>query len=264
MIDSHCHIDLPIFDVDRIEVLKSAANNDVNRLLVPGLTNEQFITLLSMQETLQQQHGFSLDIALGLHPYFYADSLAGGMEPAIDLFQSHAKQYRNKIVAIGETGIDASIECDLKTQEKMLQAQLSVASDLELPVILHHRQSHNDLIRILKQMRFSQGGLIHAFSGSEEVAKTYIELGFSLGVGGTITYPRAKKTRSTIKNIPLEYLMLETDSPDMPLNHFQGQRNSPSQLPLVAKALSELKAIPVEAVKEQTTLNYSHLFKVSV
>jgi TatD DNase family protein len=112
-------------------------------------------------------------------------------------------------------------------------------------------------------MRFSHGGLIHAFSGSAEVAKTYLDLGFLLGVGGTITYPRAKKTRATIKNIPLEYLMLETDSPDMPLNHFQGQRNTPSQLPLVAEALGELKDVSVDTVKEQTTLNYRHLFKVS-
>ncbi|MEQ3651956.1 MAG: TatD family hydrolase [Glaciecola sp.] len=263
MIDSHCHIDLPAFDHDRIAVLKAAANSGVERFLVPGLSNEQFTTLLGLQQLLRDSHGIPIDIALGLHPYFYTSTLANGIAPALDLFEAHAKQHRQDVVALGETGMDASIKCDLDTQETLLRAQLSVANQLQLPVILHHRQSHNHLIRILKTMRFSYGGLIHAFSGSAEVAKTYLDLGFLLGVGGTITYPRANKTRATIKNIPLEYLMLETDSPDMPLNHFQGQRNTPGQLPLVAEALAELKDASVDTVKEQTTLNYRHLFKVS-
>lgn len=264
MIDSHCHIDLPAFDNDRLEVLTAAVSCGVKRFLVPGLSIGQFGTLVSLQKSLQHDHHISIDIALGLHPYFYESTLKVGVNKVIDLFAAHASHYQKDIIALGETGMDASITCDLDTQEHLLRAQLTVANDLQLPVILHHRQSHNHLIRILKQMRFSHGGVIHAFSGSEEIAKTYVDLGFLLGVGGTITYPRAKKTRTTITNTPLEYLMLETDSPDMPLHHFQGQRNTPCQLPLVAKALSELKGVSIDAVKEQTTLNYSHLFKVSV
>ena len=263
MIDSHCHIDLPAFDDDRADVLKAAAKNGIKRLLVPGLSNEQFDTLLALKESQENNLGISIDIALGLHPYFYASTLTKGIGPALDLFQALAKQHQDDILAVGETGIDMNIDVDLAIQESLLRAQLSVASDLQLPLILHHRQSHNQLIRILKLMRFSYGGVIHAFSGSEEVAKAYLDLGFLLGVGGTITYPRAKKTRATIKNIPLEHLVLETDSPDMPLNNYQGQRNTPCQLPLVAKVLSELKEITVNEVEAQTTANYCRLFKVS-
>jgi TatD DNase family protein len=137
--------------------------------------------------------------------------------------------------------------------------QLELAQSLRLPVVLHHRQSHNELIRLIKHHKFSRRGVIHAFSGSYQIAKTYIELGFYLGIGGTITYPRGKKTRDAIADIPLEYLLLETDAPDMPLCGFQGQRNSPTQLPIIAEALATLKHIDVEQVARVTSANYNSL-----
>ena len=140
--------------------------------------------------------------------------------------------------------------------------QIELAIKYHKPLILHHRQSHNELIRLLKQNEFPHGGIIHAFSGSEQIANTYIEMGFMLGVGGTITYPRAKKTRGSIKTIPLEFIVLETDSPDMPLNGFQGEINTPLQLPLVVKELAILKQISEHEVIEQTTRNYNKVLSL--
>ena len=107
-------------------------------------------------------------------------------------------------------------------------------------------------ILFIKQQKFTNGGVIHGFSGSEQQALEWIRLGFYIGVGGTITYPRAQKTRTTVARLPLEWVVLETDAPDMPLSGYQGQANSPLQLPLVAQALAQLRQQPLEFIIQQT------------
>ncbi len=250
MIDSHCHIDLDAFEHDRHQLLNQCREIGVSRLLVLGLTTQQFPTLLSLSEQYPM-----LDIALGCHPYFLKEtqqSLTQVESELNDLASKHHKSF----VAIGECGLDKKIDIDIDYQSSVLSIQIELAKHLKKPLILHHRHSHNELIKMLKDSQFAFGGILHAFSGSEQIANTYIELGFKLGVGGTITYPRAIKTRSAIKNIDLKHLVLETDSPDMPLNGFQGERNTPLQLPRVAESLSSLKGCPVTDIMEQTSINY--------
>jgi TatD DNase family protein len=133
--------------------------------------------------------------------------------------------------------------------------QLQIANDFSLPVILHHRRSHNDLIKVLKQQGFKWGGIIHAFSGSLHEAHTYIELGFKLGVGGVITYPRARKTREVVSQLPLDALVLETDAPDMPPMGLQGLRNSPQNLILILNELSLLRQQSTEDIIKQCRHN---------
>lgn len=255
MIDSHCHLDLSVFDDDRKQVIERAKRLGLQRCLLPGLSNAQFEMLLSLQNSEPM-----FDICLGLHPYFLKHQDETHTSQMLTRFNQLAERYKHKIIAIGEAGLDATLEIDFEYQQHILKAQIATAKGLYKPLILHHRHSHNQLIKILKQTKFAYGGVIHAFSGSEQIAKTYIDMGFVLGVGGTITYQRAKKTRQAIKNLDLKHLLLETDSPDMPVFGKQGQRNEPSSLINIIEALADLKSCSKEEVKQQTTQNYYRLF----
>ncbi|MGQ8365070.1 TatD family hydrolase [Glaciecola sp. 1036] len=255
MIDSHCHIDLPAFDTDRAEVLNKAKSLAVSKLLVPGLHLWQFDTLLDLQAIYPE-----LDICFGLHPYFLRQHAPVDSKNKITSLAEKVSQHVNQIVAIGETGLDAVIDVPMVEQIELLEAQIAIAKTFNKPLVLHHRQSHNELIQVLKSTRFSLGGSIHAFSGSYEIAKTYLDLGFVLGVGGTITYARAKKTRQAIAKVGIQHLVLETDAPDMPIFGFQGQRNTPERLPLIVDALSDLLHIDSKTIKNISTENYQRTF----
>lgn len=258
MIDSHCHFDLPEFDGKRSQVLANCKAAGIERLLVPGLSLIQFQTLLA----LQSQH-VRLDIALGCHPYFLEALSPSKLNAYMDEMAETANQYKTSIVAIGECGLDGSLALSMAYQEQVLQYQIQIAKAVAKPLILHHRQSHNELIRILRREKFTFGGVVHAFSGSEQTAKTYIDLGFAIGVGGTITYQRAIKTRATIARIKLQHILLETDAPDMPVFGYQGKPNTPERLPLIAKELAELHNCSLAAVKNQTSINYHKVFDPS-
>ncbi|WP_395345736.1 TatD family hydrolase [Ningiella sp. W23] len=255
MIDSHCHIDLPAFDKDRDEVIRSAQANGVSRILVPGLDFTQVQKLLVLKKTFPL-----LDIAAGFHPY-YLDAIGEeNFESQLGLMSDWIAQHIAHIVAIGEFGMDGSLRLNKAFQERVFVSQLRLASAYKLPVILHHRQSHNDLIRLLKQEKFGYGGVVHAFSGSEQIAQTYIDMGFCLGVGGTITYPRGAKTRLTLAKVSVNALMLETDAPDMPIYGYQGQRNTPQRLGLIADAIADVMQMARSELVEVTTANYLRVF----
>lgn len=255
MIDSHCHFDLRAFDNNRKRIIANLQRLGLTKILVPGLSTEQFENLLRLK------HQFPIiDIALGCHPYFLEQLNPTDLAKHMTLLAEMARVHSSTIVAIGECGLDASLALPMAYQERVLIAQIEIAKVERKPLILHHRQSHNALIRIIKHSKFTYGGVVHAFSGSFEIAQTYIELGFALGVGGTITYDRAKKTRETIKRVDLSHLLIETDAPDMPLNSYQGEPNTPERLPLVANALAMLKGFPVSMIEQQTNANYNAIF----
>lgn len=265
LIDSHCHFDLPEFSGKHKQILSQCWALGIQRMLVPGLSIEQFDRLLVFKKTHNPKQtdipiSPAIDICLGCHPYFLKaldkTELASQRQLLFALGENHIQD----IVAIGECGLDGSLTLAMDYQETVLRHQIHLAKHLNKPLVLHHRQSHNALIRCLKQEKFTQGGIIHAFSGSQKIAETYIEMGFLLGVGGTITYERAIKTRSTITNIDLVHLVLETDAPDMPISGFQGQVNSPIRLPLIATCLANLKKMPQAQIETQTSANYNAIF----
>lgn len=140
---------------------------------------------------------------------------------------------------------------------------LQLAIEFNKPVILHSVRAHHYLLPILKKYRPQRGGVIHAFSGSYETAKQYWDAGFYLGIGGTISYERAAKTRAAVQQMPLESLVLETDAPDMPLQGTQGQRNSPEKLLEIAHCLAALRAQSVEQIAQQTSANTWKLFGIN-
>lgn len=255
LIDSHCHLDLAEFDHDRDAVLAAAKQAGVSAFVVPGISRQQWPRLLE----LAQQHA-DWHLAFGLHPYFIAQHV-----PA-DLMHLELLLRQNPDAAVGEIGLDATCKQPM-LQLRLLRTQLNFAAELQRPVILHHRKTLDTLFKEVKAVGKVQPlkGVVHAFSGSTEQASAWADIGFKLGVGGVITYPRANKTRAAISQAPLTSLVLETDSPDMPLMGFQGQRNEPSRVRIVFDALCELREESRTEIATQLLINTQSIFpKVSI
>jgi TatD DNase family protein len=244
LIDTHCHLDVAEFDPDREQVLARCAQVGVTRLVVPGILAATWDKLLA----LCAQHG-GLYPALGLHPIYLALHQPGDVERLREHIQ------RSRPVAVGEIGLDFYVaELDREQQKALFAAQLQVAREAELPVILHVRKAHDAVLALLKQHRVV-GGICHAFNGSLQQAGQYLDLGFKLGFGGMLTYERSKHLRRLACELPLETLVLETDAPDMTVASHRGERNSPEYLPQCLAALAEVRGETPETVARTTTAN---------
>ncbi|RUO37279.1 TatD family deoxyribonuclease [Aliidiomarina shirensis] len=235
--DSHCHIDFPAFDDDRDAMLARAKAAGVERFLVLGVSAAQWPRLLAFAQRYSDWR-----VAFGLHPYFLSERTADGA-PTADNFADDLALLPTFLekgaLAVGEIGLDATQPL-FDLQVELFTKQLDIAADMNLPVILHHRKTLDMMLPMVRKAGVC-GGIVHAFSGSYQQAMQWIEAGFRLGVGGIITYERAKKTRAAIAQVPLESLVLETDSPDMPLCGQQGQRNEPANIANIAQSLFHLR-----------------------
>lgn len=275
MIDSHCHLDLLASKVDLHVSLESAKAAGVTRIMAPSINPPSWKVL----QALSEQYGsiLPIDTALGLHPYFLTDSNQNsqalttdaheqGISESLERLEAAAANLHLSVKAVGETGIDGHINVPFTLQKRVLHAHLKLADVISLPVILHHRKSHHLLLEALKQARYQGVGVVHAFSGSVEAAKAYIERGFYLGIGGTITYERARKTRDTLKYLlenHFDKILLETDAPDMPMYGRQGVPNEPQYLSDVVDVMHELFAVPPDQTTSITTENYLRLFNAA-
>jgi TatD DNase family protein len=266
--DSHCHFDFVEFNADRAALWQACNAQGITHLLMPGVTPDQWQTAAQL---CTQYAG--LFYAAGIHPHWIerqswfqtdTNSLLGmaEREKIVALIQHEFIQsvHSGNCVAVGECGLDKMIATPLELQQQLLTTHIEVAKQLRKPLIIHCVRAHNELIALLKKNKAEAGGVIHAFSGSYEVAQQYVDLGFYLGIGGTITYERAQKTRAAAAKIPLEFLVLETDAPDMPLQGKQGQRNSPEHIPQIAQVLADLRGIAVDEVAAITCRNAIRLF----
>jgi len=218
--DSHCHLDNKAFKEQLPSLLTQCAKLAINRIIIPSISPGNFDKVLDLTK---HYHNTPIKLypCLGIHPWF----LAGLNDSHLEQLSVEVSQNRDNIIAIGEIGIDgANIkrhdepEKELLKQQHFFDFQLNLAKQQSLPVIVHHRQSHHYIVPLLKKYKLAQAGIIHGFSGSYQQAKDYLDLGFKLGIGSTITYSRAKKTINTVKRLPLESLVLETDAPSMPLS----------------------------------------------
>lgn len=237
-IDSHCHLDFSEFDSSRVEDLQFARNLGVSAIVVPGITAEKWPRLQRLVSAEADLYA-----ALGLHPCFMQKHTESHLE------QLAAKLAQGGVCAVGEIGLDLFIpDADLDRQMFFLKAQLGLAQHFKLPVLLHVRKAHDQMLKALRQEKLQSGGIVHAFSGSEQQAQQYLNLGFKLGMGGTVTYERAKKVRRLVRNFPLDAFVLETDAPDMPLSGYQGSVNKPAQVVKVAEVIAQLKGMPVDEV----------------
>lgn len=250
-VDAHCHLDLPAFDSDRDDVLQAARSLGVTGFHVPATTGESWPRIIQ----LAGSHSY-IHFSLGYHPYF----LSPESPPCMTALTQMLSQHRHQVKGVGEIGLDFAIDVDHQWQELIFEQQLVIACSLNLPVVIHHRKSHHRILALLKRTNFQCGGIIHGFSGSSEIARRYVDYGFVLGIGGTVTYPRGHKTRNTIADVGLEHLVVETDSPDMPLCGFQGMRNTPSQIPRVGQQIAQVFDIDIADVQQHTTANYIRVF----
>lgn len=249
VIDSHCHLDLLAKKKDINQVLLEAAKAQVAAIVVPGINEQNWLAI----NKLASEHA-TVYFALGFHPLFLEEVDDG----SIARLEQRVAELKNnqKFVALGECGLDfyQGRENEL-LQKSLLSEQIRIANQYQLPIILHCRKAHQDLIALLKQNPPLYSGVIHGFSGSYQQAMDYVTLGLKIGVGGVITYERAQKTRSTIINLPLESLLLETDAPDMPLYGYQGQPNEPKMVNMVLSSLNMLRSENEQTVTSQLLEN---------
>ena len=238
--DSHCHLDFDTFHAGLPMLLKECQQAHIHRIVIPTIGPKNWLKALALAKRHSSKN-LTLHPCLGIHPWFLNELTPDSLH----VLEKLVKQHTEDIVAIGEAGIDGVIDKEhhnLSQQTSVFEHQLSLAKTYNLPIIVHHRRSHQHIVPMLRQKQLTHGGIIHAFSGSYQQACQYIDLGFKLGIGGTITYPRAEKTIKAIKRLPLESLVLETDAPAMPLYGFQGQDNSPLQLITIFQALASIRS----------------------
>lgn len=247
LVDTHCHLQFAAFDSDRAEMLMRAHQVGVAHVVVPGVSAATWAAQCDFAKRYQHWHN-----AFGLHPYFI------DQHQMSDVDALRALLAETPSVAVGEIGLDATCP-NITLQRDIFEAQLALAKDFDLPVILHHRKTLDELLKHVRCHNI-QHGVVHAFSGSKEQANAWVEQGFMLGIGGVITYSRANKTRAAVAAAPLGALVLETDSPDMPTAGKHGQRNEPAYLTRVFDALCELREESPAELRHALWQNSTRLF----
>ena len=251
-IDTHCHLDAAEFDADRDAEYARAIAAGVTTHIVPSVTRDNFAAVAA---TCHRYPGCLP--AWGLHPMYIATHRP---EHLVDLREQIVAQ---RPVAIGEIGLDFFVSgLDHATQEHYYVEQLKIARDFDLPVLLHCRKSIDALLKHLRQIKLP-GGIAHAFNGSAQQAAEFIKLGFKLGFGGAFTWPRANHLRRLAVDLPLESIVLETDSPDMPPVWVGQGRNAPGELPRIAAELAQLRGMTIEDIAKATTLNARNVLPIS-
>ncbi|MDH0145484.1 TatD family hydrolase [Stutzerimonas stutzeri] len=254
LIDTHTHLDFEMFDDDRAQVIARARNAGVERIVVLGVhaANWQRVWQLACDEP-------SVHAALGLHPVFLEEYQDAHVQQLRDWLER--LRGEPKLCAVGEIGLDYYIDNpDIERQQRLLEAQLALAADFSLPVLLHVRRAHAPMIATLKRYKLERSGVIHAFSGSWEEACEYLRLGFRLGLGGAGTWPQAQRMHRVLRQLPLEAIVLETDAPDIPPAGHAGERNSPELLPEICRRLADLKGIDAHALAAASYRNSCELF----
>lgn len=256
-IDTHCHLDAPEFDADREAVFARAQAVGVQQIVIPAVLRQHFAGV----RDLAHRHG--LAYALGIHPLYVGQSADDDLPALRQALQGGLADPR--LVAVGEIGLDYFVPgLDPERQERFYVAQLEMARDAGLPVILHVRRSADGLLKALRRIKVT-GGIAHAFNGSDQQAQTFIDLGFKLGFGGALTFDRALQIRRLATELPLSAIVLETDAPDIPPHWLyktaaqreagERSRNEPAELPRIAAELAALRGISVEELAQATTAN---------
>ena len=253
-IDTHCHFDFPPFTGDEEASIQRAAAVGVSQIIIPATEADNFPRVLALAERFSPLYA-----AVGLHPIVverHSDESLARLEAAIALKPA-------KLVAVGEIGLDLYRENpQFERQQYLLDEQLRLAKRYDLPVILHSRRTHDKLALHLKRHNLPRTGVVHGFAGSLQQAERFVQLGYKIGVGGTISYPRASKTRDVMAQLPLSSLILETDAPDMPLNGYQGQPNRPERIADVFMHFCSLRNEPPEEIAAALLENTHALFSL--
>lgn len=254
MIDTHAHIDADVFDIDRSEVIKRAFDDGMEAVIVPGIEPARFESVLKTAESHK-----NIFFGIGVHPH-NAHEYTQEVENKILKLATHPKA-----VAIGEIGLDYYYDfCPQDTQRKVFSRQLELAVELGKPVIVHNRDSDADLMDIIYSYRSEKlSGVLHCFSGDEEMLAKALDAGFYVSFTGNITFKKSI-LGEIVKSAPIERIMIETDSPYMTPVPLRGKRNEPKLVRLVAEKIAEIKSMTIDEVLKMTTNNAKQLFKLSM
>lgn len=252
LIDTHAHLYSPKFDQDRPDMVRRAIAQGVARMYLPNIDSESIQPMLDLEAAFPE-HCFAM---MGLHP--------GHVQP--DTWEKELALVEKWLAerawaGVGETGIDLYWDkSTLEIQKKSFARQIEWAKDLDLPIIIHSRESNEECLELVKNGQDGRlRGIFHCFSGTLEQAQRMIDLGFMLGIGGTLTYARSELPE-VLREVPLESIVLETDSPYLPPVPNRGKRNESAYVALVAEKLSEVKVLPLEKIARVTTANALRMF----
>lgn len=251
--ETHAHFDDEAFDEDREELLRQLPEKGITRVVNIGAS------LQSCKRTLELAEKYSfIYAAVGIHPSECRDL----DEEAFSWLRLQCKNKR--CVAVGEIGLDYYWDEPERTlQKKWFVRQLDLARETGLPVVIHSRDALSDTIEILKAEKASEiGGVIHCYSYSRESAETFLDMGFYIGIGGVLTFKNAKKLKEAVKELPLERLVLETDSPYLTPEPFRGKRNCSLYLPYVVEQIAQIKGVSTEEVERVTWENACELYRL--
>lgn len=249
-IDTHCHIVSEYYD-DIENVIKNAIDNGVLKIIVNGYNMQSNREVLELVKKYDIVYG-----ALGIQPeelYDYNDN-------SLKFIEEHIND--EKIIAVGEIGLDYHYDTDKDLQKELFKRQLEIAYKYNKPVIIHSRDCIQETYNILKKSKVK--GTMHCYSGSKEMALEFIKIGFSIGIGGVSTFKNAKNIVDVIKYIPLEYIILETDSPYLTPEPYRGKKNEPMYIPIIAKRVADIKDLDIKEIERTTTDNARRLFDIWV
>ena len=249
LVDSHCHLDAPEFDPDRAQVIARARAAGIGSQVLPAIDAAGWPKLRAICAADEGLHP-----AYGLHPMFLSSHRPQHLHELREWLE------RERPCAVGECGLDHYVEgLDRDEQSRYFDGQLRLAREFDLPLIVHARHAVEATIAAIRRVGGLRG-VVHSYSGSEEQARQLWKLGFMIGLGGPLTYERAKRLRRIVATMPIEYLLLETDAPDQPDAGIRGQRNEPARLAGVCEVVAQLRGEPAERVAEATSANARRLF----
>ncbi len=250
LIDTHCHLDAAAFESNRAEVILECNKINLKMIVVPAISMQNLAKVKQLSQEYPQ-----CCYALGLHP-MEIDHASPSDITKLSAVLTQTLKEKNKLVAIGEIGLDFFVtKANREVQEYFFSEQLKLAKKFNLPVILHVRRAVDEVLKHLRQYQVC-GGIAHAFNGSQQQAKEFIKLGFKLGFGGAMTYPRALKIRELAETLPLDAIVLETDAPDMPPVWLsKGVKNGPQELLNIANILADIRRMSVSQIIEITGKN---------
>ena len=251
-IDTHCHLDK--LDSTPEEAIIEAKQAGVQRMVTVSVDEPSLDFVLSMVQQFPEVYG-----SVGFHPHDAAE-LTEDLEQKIRKLALEEK----KLIAIGETGLDYHyMYSSVEVQQQVFSKHLQLAVELNLPVIMHSREAETDTLNILQEIPVPPLGVAHSFTSSFEMAKTLIEMGWYIGINGIVTFKNAEDLREVVSWLPLDRLLLETDSPFLAPTPFRGKPNKPAHIPVIATFIAELRGISLEQLSEQTSANAQRLFNFS-
>ena len=256
LIDTHAHLYSRKFDADRPDMVRRAIDAGVARMYLPNIDTESIRPMLDLEAAFPE-HCFAM---MGLHP---GSVQPGTWEQELATVEKHLSE--RTWAGVGETGIDLYWDkTTLDIQQIAFARQIEWAKDLGLPIIIHSRESNEECLELVRQGQDGRlRGIFHCFSGTVDQARRMIDLGFMLGIGGTLTYAKSELP-AVLKEIPLEHLVLETDSPYLPPVPHRGKRNESAYIRLVAETLAEVKSVPFAEIARATTANALRMFGAAV